>query len=143
MVGEANDAVALMAINPQYANLILEGRKKVEFRKTRFAQNVSHIIIYATSPVQRVVGFFEVKDIIEATPDELWRRYHSVGGVERAFYDAYYQSKQYAIAIEVGNVEVLELPVPLDRLEVFSPPQSYRYVAWETLNWLSEHIGLA
>jgi predicted transcriptional regulator len=143
MVGEANSVVALMSINPQYANLILEGRKKVEFRKTRFAQDVSYVIIYATSPVQRVVGFFEVNGVMEATPDELWQRYHSVGGVDRAFYDAYYQFKQHGIAIEVGNVEILEFPIPLDCLDISSPPQSYRYVNWEVLNWLSQSTGLA
>lgn len=140
MVGEAIRGVALMSINPQYADLILAGQKKVEFRKTRFARNVSHVIIYATFPVQLVVGFFEVKGITEATPDEVWHRYHSVGGVDRMFYNAYYQSKQYAIAIEVGSVEVLESPVPLEQLDILSPPQSYRYVAPETLNWLSESV---
>ena len=51
---------ALLSIKPEYAEKILKGEKLVEFRIVAFAQEVSKIFIYATSPVCRIVGEFEV-----------------------------------------------------------------------------------
>ncbi len=44
--------IALMSIHPQYANAIVEGTKRVEFRKRPLARNVTHVIVYATAPVK-------------------------------------------------------------------------------------------
>ena len=39
-----------MSIHPVYANAILTGDKKVEFRKRRLAADVTHVLVYATAP---------------------------------------------------------------------------------------------
>jgi predicted transcriptional regulator len=64
--------VALLSIRPEYAEAILNGTKRVEFRRTRFSRDVSFIVIYATQPVGKVVGWFEVDGIETSTPGE-WR----------------------------------------------------------------------
>ena len=61
---------ALLSIKPEYAEKILKGEKLFEFRKVAFAQEVSKIFIYATSPVCRIVGEFEVGGIIKDSPKE-------------------------------------------------------------------------
>ncbi len=63
-----------MAIRPHFADSILAGRKRVEFRKRRFSRAVSHVIIYATEPVKRVIGMFEVKSVSDGPPARVWRR---------------------------------------------------------------------
>ena len=48
----------LLSIHPKWAELILEGTKKLEVRKTFFREleRGSTIYLYATSPVKKVVG---------------------------------------------------------------------------------------
>lgn len=110
----------------------MEGVKKVEFRKRPFGRTVSHVVVYSSSPVKRVLGWFEVGGIDEATPAELWGRYSSVGGIERKEYEQYFASSERAVAIHVGRRHVLQQPIPLDEvLPSGRAPQSYAYLADE------------
>ena len=82
MVENSDRNVILMSIHPKFAQLILSGKKKVEFRKTRFNHQISHVVIYATSPIKKVVGYFEVQNIKVAPPKDLWESYSEVSGIE-------------------------------------------------------------
>ena len=63
----------LLSIKPEYAESILSGKKKYEFRKNIFRnKNVDTIVIYATMPVGKVIGEFKVGDILALSPSELW-----------------------------------------------------------------------
>jgi predicted transcriptional regulator len=86
VASKSSRAVALMAIRPDYAQKILSGDKRVEFRKTRLASTISHVVMYAPNPIQRIVGFFKVFGIGQAAPDELWRRHQRHGGIERSLF---------------------------------------------------------
>jgi predicted transcriptional regulator len=46
----------LLSIKPEYAELILEGKKTIELRKSYPAKIFSKIYLYATAPVKKVVG---------------------------------------------------------------------------------------
>ena len=48
--------VAVMSIHPRYAEAILSGQKRVEFRKRRLAPDVTTVLVYATQPVGVLVG---------------------------------------------------------------------------------------
>ena len=109
--------------------MILEGRKKVEFRKVRFAQDVSHIVIYATAPVMRIVGCFRVRGIEEASPTKLWKQYERVGGIGKEAFWRYYGRSTLGIAIRVGDVVALGEPMTLRAAGCSRvPPQSFKYV---------------
>lgn len=110
--------------------MILKGSKKVEFRKTRFGQQPSHVVIYATAPIQKVIGFFEVEQVDEATPEELWVRHECKAGLtEDQFWD-YYGSAGVGVAISVRRVFSLRKPLQLSRLGAMSrPPQSFCYLS--------------
>ncbi len=60
MASAAIGRVALFSIHPQYAEAILAGTKSVEFRRTPLADDVTHVVVYATAPTKMVVGIFEV-----------------------------------------------------------------------------------
>jgi predicted transcriptional regulator len=130
-------AVALMSIQPQFADQIIAGEKRVEFRKTHFRFPLSHVIIYCTEPVQRVIGFFEVEALDKATPQNLWERYSQVSGIPRGTFNAYYANCTTGVAIKIGRVFKLEEAVPLSVIdEVLLPPQSFRYLSIEVLEYL-------
>jgi predicted transcriptional regulator len=118
-----------MSIHPKFAQLILEGKKKVEFRKTRFASHVSHIVIYATTPIQKIVGYFEVKRIQVADPQNLWQSYSDIGGIDQKSFQDYYSNFNEGVAIEVGQVYPLDQSLPLNCISTsLIAPQSYIYL---------------
>lgn len=118
-----------MSIHPKFAQLILNGEKKVEFRKTRFASQVSHIVIYATNPLKKIVGYFEVKGIQVSPPEELWQCYSGVAGIDQGFFQEYYDNINQGVAIEVGKVYQLNHFLPLNSISTsLLAPQSYIYL---------------
>lgn len=130
MVSQPTPAVALLSIHPRHASAIMRGEKRVEFRKRSFARPLGHVVIYATAPVQRIVGRFRVADCDVASPDQLWERYGSVGCIDRAFFNAYFGSRTAGVAITVGDTPVI-LDLPLAAVEQKVPPQSYAYLTPE------------
>lgn len=129
MANRADRAAALMSIHPRYAEKILDGSKQVEFRRSGFATVPSVIVVYATAPVSKVIGLFEVDGVDEASPSELWERYRLVGGISENGYKNYYRGAKRGIAIRVGRVHSLKEPLELSEfIGNGQPPQSFRYL---------------
>jgi predicted transcriptional regulator len=129
-VGSLGEA-ALLSIHPRFANAILDGTKQVEFRKVSFKRSITHVLLYATAPIQQVVGYVEVAGIEERSPAALWRRYREVAGIEREAFFAYFLGKATGVAIKVRRPHRLLRPLPLQELHRgATPPQSFRYVSW-------------
>ena len=51
----------------------------MEFRKRRLASDINVGVIYATAPVQAVVGEFSISGQVSASPGELWSRFADIG----------------------------------------------------------------
>lgn len=135
MVGTATGRVALFSIHPRYAEAILAGTKQVEFRRQGLPADVTHVVVYATSPVQRVVGAFEIESVEHLTPHAAWKRYGRVGGIDQDSYDRYYAGTDSAYVIRVRNPEAFEVPFALHDLdEALRPPQSYMYLRDQLLD---------
>jgi len=129
-----NRRVALMAIHPHYAKAILRGDKRVEFRRTRLARDVTHVVVYATTPVKAVVGMFEVEGVDEDSPAKLWSRYRRIGGIGAAAFDRYFAGASRGIAVRVGRVVTFPAPLAVSAVgATASPPQSFRYLTDESV----------
>jgi predicted transcriptional regulator len=128
--------VALLSIKPRYATAILEGRKKVEFRKRKFAREVSHIVIYATAPIMRVVGWFKTGQTHQLSPESLWRRFSNVGGITREDFFAYYAGVRDGVGIAVKAVKQIRKPLALKRVTSSPPPQGYTYLPASILSFI-------
>jgi predicted transcriptional regulator len=121
--------VALMSIRPEFANAILSGSKSVEFRKRPVAEDVSHVLIYATLPVGSLLGWFAIRGQATKTPTELWKKFSRVGGISKEKFFDYYNQKQFGTGIMVGATEKFEEPLPLAELgKTVRPPQSFQYL---------------
>lgn len=119
-----------MSIKPQYAEAILAGTKHVEFRKRRLAPDVTTVLIYATMPVGRVIGAFEVAGYDIASPTAVWNRHHEHAGISRAGYRDYYRGHASAVGILVKDARRLAAPLRLTDLdERLIAPQSFVYLA--------------
>lgn len=119
----------LLSIHPEYANAILDGHKKFEFRRVIFKKPVSEVIVYATQPIGRVIGIFTIEDVFMDTPKELWGKTAQQGGVSKEKFDGYFENRNRAFAIKISNPTRFLKPQPLSRYIASNvPPQSFCYV---------------
>ena len=131
----------LLSIRPEFAEKILDGRKRFEFRRTLFrVANVTKAIIYASRPVCRVIGEFDIEEVLSLPMDALWRRTRREAGISRRFFCAYFHGKQECHAIRVSNPTRYKEPMRLDDAHgMVRPPQSFAYV--RTANKRIERTG--
>lgn len=126
----------ILSLKPRYVDLIFGGTKGFEYRRVRpNLERGDDVVIYASSPVSAVVGYFSVSEMLEATPRELWEQSHEHAGLSRNEFEKYFAEALAGVAIRVDHCCHFDEPLPLSRLremyEGFHPPQSFRYV--ETL----------
>ena len=130
----AAERVALMSIHPAYAEAIFDGAKTVEFRKRRLAADIKTVIVYATAPVSRVLGTFDIDEIVVDSPAEIWTRYGSHGVIEQSAFFDYYEGKEIAVAIVVEGATSFDEPLPLKEVDPGSTaPQSFTYLQRDRL----------
>ncbi len=118
----------LLSIKPQYAKVILEGKKQYEFRKSKPKRGVDRIIFYASSPQKQVVGEAAIDIIIEGTPKEIWKIAQTSAGITKRFYFSYYAGKNKAIAYKLKDVKIYETPKALSDYGIHQVPQSFVYL---------------
>ncbi len=129
MAKETNSNVILISIHPEYANAIFSGEKKVEFRKVNIPKTVNYVVLYVTAPVQKIVGYFSIKEVIEDTPSKLWTKFEQISGTTIDFFNKYYSQQETGLGLLVKDVSILKNPFPLDKAGIgATPPQSFKYV---------------
>lgn len=132
--------VALLSIHPKYAERLLIGSKGVELRKTKIYNNVEYIVIYSTSPVKKVVGYFSIARIVINSPSVIWSQYQEIAGIDQDDFYTYFERSSKAVAIEVAQIYPLTVPVPLSILgNKLKPPQSFQYLDYSAIEKLSEY----
>lgn len=121
----------LLSIKPEYAEKILNGTKRFEYRKAiPRNQSVRTVVIYATMPVGKVVGEFEVGGVLRDKPSVLWSRTKEASGITRAFFDSYFSGRTEASAIAVNKPKRYAKPLDLEDVSgSVTPPQSFQYLA--------------
>lgn len=119
----------LLSIKPKYANAIVEGAKRYEFRRVIFKRRITSIYIYSTSPVNKIVGLFEIDRIIKEHPQEIWDMCHEHAGISESDFFNYFGKFAVAYAIKIKNAYrfVREID-PYGYIENFKPPRSFCYV---------------
>lgn len=120
----------LLSIRPEYVERIFAGTKRYEFRRRPYGnRDVKTVVVYATKPVGKIVGEFDVDSILGEAPADLWARTSALSGISRDFFDAYFKGRQIAYALKIGEVRPYAEPIsPEAVLKKFTPPQSYMYV---------------
>jgi predicted transcriptional regulator len=120
----------LLSIKPEFAQKILSGEKRFEFRRRVFDhETIETVIVYATQPVGMLVGEFTVRKVISGKPDTVWRRTCHSAGITRSYFRNYFQGRDCAHAIEIADVQVYDPPLnPTKAIGAFVAPQSYCFV---------------
>lgn len=123
----------LMSIKPVYAQKIKTKEKSIELRCS--APKVSSgdiLVIYESSPVQRVTAYCEIDSIISMPPAILWEVVKERAGIDLGAFDNYFSGKKEGVGICLKDVNILSYPQPLSVISKdFCAPQSYRYISEE------------
>jgi len=121
----------LLSIKPQYVKEIFNGNKKFEYRKSIFKnKNVKTIVVYATMPIGKIIGEFEIDEILEDKPLDIWEQTKEYSGVTAEFYNDYFYGKNKAYAIKIKSLTEYENPIcPYLEEDNFIAPQSFKYLA--------------
>lgn len=124
-----NSTIAFLPIKPEYARRIVAGEKRFEFRKANFATPVSHIVIYASTPVKMIIGVAEVTSVDISSPSATWENTKHAAGISRSAFREYFYGKKQACAIVFDKVHALNRWLSPDEIvEGFKIPQSFVYV---------------
>lgn len=118
----------LMSIKPEFVQGIFSGKKRFEFRKVACKRSVDRILIYSTVPVQKVVGEAEVAEVLIEKPEVLWELTSKEAGIDKAFFDSYYEDRDEAVAYRLINVKKYKKPKTLAEIGIKMAPQSYQYI---------------
>lgn len=119
----------LLSIKPEFVHKIFAGLKKYEFRKQIFKDtSVKKVIVYSSSPEQRVVGEFEIDSILEGPPNVVWELTKNESGITKEFYASYFHGRDKAYAIKVASVRKYKKSKFLAEFNKKAAPQSFAYV---------------
>jgi predicted transcriptional regulator len=118
----------VLSIKPQFANKIFDGTKKFEFRKSIFKnQSVTSVLVYASSPVQKVIGEFEIEEIFNFDLKTLWDKTKEHSGITEDYFYEYFADKKHGFAIQIKNKKRFKIPKSLKEDYNLTPPQSFAY----------------
>ena len=119
----------LLSIKPEFADKIFNGTKKYEFRRSIFKKkDLKDNIDYASSPVQKIIGEFEIETIIEEELDKLWELTKDLSGISKDYFFEYFKNKKNGFAIKIKNAKKYNTPLSIKEKFNITPPQSFMYL---------------
>lgn len=125
----------LLSIRPEFAERILNGKKKFELRKRLPKKDFHRVYLYQTSGVG-IVGCFDVVSIRSKPVRDLWDDIGELGTSKDRFFN-YFNSCKIGHAIEVGNPVQFPEPYFLPELKKLVPtfiiPQGFIYLNKEQI----------
>ncbi len=97
------------------------------------------MVIYASKPVGRILGYAQVDQISHGTPAELWAGYNEVGGISEDDFFKYFAGATTGVAISLNSIVVLQKSKDLRPVsEPLRPPQSYQYIDVDMFDRIAE-----
>jgi predicted transcriptional regulator len=125
------DRAMLLSLRQRHASAILAGQKRVEVRRRPVAAPVgTTIVLYATSPVQAIVGTARLAAKLRCSAEEAWEIAWPDLALERDELTDYLLGSAASL-LWLDDVRPLARAIALAELRAgapFRPPQSYRYV---------------
>ena len=109
--------------------MILDGSKRYEYRKSIPQRcDIQKVYIYATKPIQAIIGEFTLDGIIADAPQKVWAATARHGGITEAFFNDYFRGRNKAYALKVGKVIKYSEPIdPKVVITDFTAPQNFMY----------------
>lgn len=120
----------VLSIKPEFANKIFDGTKKFEFRKVIFKnESIKTVLVYSSSPVQKVIGEFQIGEIFKHDLQTLWALTKEHSGITEEYFYEYFADREHGFAIQIKNKTKFKIPKCLKEDYNLTPPQSFAYWA--------------
>ena len=137
----------LISVDERYVRSMLAGTKTIELRRRAVrVPKGTHVWIYSKVPVGQLRACGIVKDVVEASPKEIWNHYGHLSGISALEFDTYYSGSETACAIVFSQVNEappnLTLSTLRSKLHNFHPPQFFKYLRQDSkeLQVFREHF---
>lgn len=135
--------VKLFSIKQQYSDKIFKKKKMIEFRRQNINVSKNEIcLIYTSSPVKKIEGYFIAKEKLRLPVAELWRKTKKFAGIKKNEFFKYFEGCLVGTAIIFKFVkkfaESIDLKEIKFRIKDFRPPQSYYNLNTNILNILNK-----
>ena len=119
----------ILSIKPEFAEKIFNGSKKYEFRRSIFKDpTIKKIIVYASAPISKIIGEFEIDKIIRSELNSLWSTTKEYSGISEEYYLKYFEGKKEGYALKIKKTHKYEDQLSIkDDFGLF-PPQSFAYL---------------
>ena len=128
------EKTVLLSILPQWAEAILNGKKKWEYRRVS-PKNInkgSRIVLYATRNQQEIVGEFMVGVVLREPVLALIKHTLPKTPHTKEEIRFYFSGLRIGYALEVKKYRKYKKPIPLTeikkRIPFFTPPQNFLYL---------------
>jgi predicted transcriptional regulator len=119
----------LLSIKPQFAEKIFSGEKKFEFRRSIFKNpDIKTVLVYASAPIKKVIGEFEIDEIVYEDIETLWNMTGQQSGISKEYFTAYFTGKDQGYAIKIKNLRKFKTAKCIRYDYNAAPPQSFMYV---------------
>ncbi len=119
----------LFSIKEKYSNRIYSKEKLVEFRRQNVNVNKDEFcLIYTSSPIKKITGYFIVKEKIRASIKKLWELTKEFAGISYREFKEYFKGCKLGTAIIFKKTKKFSQGLGLEHLRKkvdFRPPQSY------------------
>ena len=127
------EQIILMSVKPEFARIILDGRKTVELRRVAPRAAPGTIVaLYASSPERAVIGMFVLGGVETSSVSKLWESVGKKSGLSRRAFREYFIGASKAHALTVRQPNRFKTPISLRHIRFgfpgFRPPQSFRYL---------------
>ena len=127
----------LLSIKPEFALRIFDGSKKYEYRRIIFKRrDIETIVVYVCDPIKRIVGEFDIGEILHKKPEQLWAQTSKHSGITKARFMEYFEDRVKGYAIGIQKIRKYRTPLSLNDLMVSCPPQSFIYLHTDPMDCL-------
>lgn len=119
----------ILSIKPEFAYKIFDGSKKFEFRRIIFKDtSIQNIVVYASAPISKVIGEFEIETIIHNNLTKLWDETKDASGISKDYYLNYFNGKDSGYAIKIKKTRRYRKQLCISEDFGMKPPQSFAYL---------------
>lgn len=119
----------LLSIKPKYAEEILTGKKKYEYRRIAPVRPVELVWMYATTPVGKIVGCFILGEVVHETVSYIWENCPCEEQITKDEFFGYFAGVEDGHALEILDTAWC---VPPAALPMMRPPQNFMYINKKT-----------
>lgn len=122
-------AIIMISASPKHADILLDDpNKKVFFYKVTPVNKVKRVLIYATAPVQGVIGEFDLEKIDIKAVSTIWKNYGASSVLTKKEYDEYYKDKKEAHAMISKEAFRYSKPKKLEDFNMKKGPSGFQYL---------------